>query len=206
MPYGTLSVDSLLNSPTGLNINGGFVTATVNSLGAGLIPAEQFYCLQTALVGTQVTTAQTMLGVGVTLVGSTVYQCEYFFTLTKSAGTTSHTISVGFGGTATINNFSTWVNYVYAATGALPQGSASAAVGSYNGVTGIAGTGAITTAVTSYFVRGTAIVSVNAGGTFIPQYLLSAAPGGAYSTAIGSYFKISPLGASGSNISIGTWS
>jgi hypothetical protein len=183
-----------------------YPSATVNGLGTGRIPAEQFYCLQTALVGTQATTVQPMLGVGVTLVGNTVYQCEYFFTLTKSAGTTSHTVAVYFGGTATLNNFSTWVNYVYAATGALPQGSASAAVGSYNGVTGIAGTGAITTAVTSYFVRGTAIVSVNAGGTFIPQYLLSAAPGGAYSTAIGSYLKISPLGASGSNTSIGTWS
>ena len=54
------------------------------------------------------------------------------------------------------------------------------------------------------FIRGT--VSVNAGGTFIPQYTLSAAPGGAYSTQPGSYFKISPLGASGSNTSIGTWS
>ena len=45
----------------------------------------------------------------------------------------------------------------------------------------------------------------DAGGTFIPQYQLSAAPGGAYTTQIGSYFKLSPLGVSGSNTSIGTW-
>ena len=48
-------------------------------------------------------------------------------------------------------------------------------------------------------------VSVNAGGTFIPQYSLSAAPGGAYTTAAGSYMKISPLSASGSATNIGGW-
>ena len=65
---------------------------------------------------------------------------------------------------------------------------------------------ASTTAAVFYkaIVKGT--VSVNAGGTFLPQYSLSAAPGGAYTTAAGSYFKIAPLGAAGSNISNGTWS
>ena len=52
-------------------------------------------------------------------------------------------------------------------------------------------------------IRGT--VSIATGGTFIPQYSLSAAPGGAYTTQLGSYFLIYPLGASGSNTSIGTW-
>lgn len=46
---------------------------------------------------------------------------------------------------------------------------------------------------------------INAGGTFIPQYQLSAAPGGAYTTAIGSYFLIYPIGAAGNNTNIGTW-
>ena len=55
----------------------------------------------------------------------------------------------------------------------------------------------------SFILKGT--VSVNAGGTFIPQYTLSAAPGGAYTTQAGSYMKISPLAASGANVSIGTW-
>jgi len=34
---------------------------------------------------------------------------------------------------------------------------------------------------------------------------LSAAPGGAYTTAIGSYFLIYPISASGANVSVGTW-
>jgi hypothetical protein len=49
-------------------------------------------------------------------------------------------------------------------------------------------------------------VSINAGGTFIPQYTLSAAPGGAYSTASGSYIRINPLSASGAATNVGTWS
>ena len=204
MAYGTLSVDSLLNSPTGLNINGGFVTANVNSLGAGLVPAEQFYRLDSALVGANVATAQNILGVGVTLVGSTVYQFEAYYVLTKTAGATSHTIGLGFGGTATLNNITCqgtaqWGGGSLVGINSAPQTFYS------NVATNTTTTAAIATATYYYYtlLRGT--VSVNAGGTFIPQYSLSAAPGGAYTTAIGSYFKISPLGAIGSNTSIGTW-
>ena len=63
---------------------------------------------------------------------------------------------------------------------------------------------AITTAIyRSFNFKGT--VSVNAGGTFIPQYSFSAQPGGGFTTGIGSYFAIWPVGASGSDISVGTW-
>ena len=48
-------------------------------------------------------------------------------------------------------------------------------------------------------------ISVSTGGTFIPQYSLSAAPGGAYTTAAGSYFLIYPIGAAGANVNVGTW-
>jgi len=54
-----------------------------------------------------------------------------------------------------------------------------------------------------HLMKGT--VSINAGGTFIPQYTLSAAPGGAYSTVAGSFIRIAPIGASGSAINVGTW-
>ena len=56
-----------------------------------------------------------------------------------------------------------------------------------------------------YWDNGNARLSVNAGGTFIPQYSLSAAPGGAYTSQPGSYFLIYPVGASGANVSVGTW-
>jgi hypothetical protein len=69
----------------------------------------------------------------------------------------------------------------------------------------MAGAGSINTASVVYVHKGWGTVSVNAGGTFIPQYTLSTAPGGAYTTAIGSYLSIWPIGAAGANTSVGTW-
>ena len=59
------------------------------------------------------------------------------------------------------------------------------------------------TATVMFVVKG--VVSINAGGTFIPQYTLSAAPGGAYTMQIGGYMKINPIGASGANTNVGVW-
>ena len=64
---------------------------------------------------------------------------------------------------------------------------------------------AITSANETLAVQIQGTVSVNAGGTFIPQYILSAAPGGAYSVLGGSSFTIWPIGASGANTSVGPW-
>ena len=180
-----------------------YPSATVNGLGTGRIPAEQFYRLDSALVGSNVTTAQSILGVGVTLVGSTIYQFECLALLSKTVGGTNHVFSILFGGTATFNNiaFTIYDNYNNTSFG-------QAGINVYSVTFASAGGGIITSTTAGEYhtimIKGT--VSVNAGGTFIPQYQLSAAPGGAYTTAQGSYFKISPLGVSGSNTSIGTWS
>jgi hypothetical protein len=66
-------------------------------------------------------------------------------------------------------------------------------------------TNAIATANQTVYpmIRGT--VSIATGGTFIPQYSLSATPGGAYTTQIGSYMLIYPIGVAGSNTNVGTW-
>jgi hypothetical protein len=61
------------------------------------------------------------------------------------------------------------------------------------------------TAVINFTVLVKGTVSIATGGTFIPQYTLSAAPGGAYSTQAGSYMKISPISNSAANTSIGAW-
>jgi hypothetical protein len=184
-----------------------YPSATVNGLGTGRIPAEQFYRLATAYVGSNVATAQSVLGVGVTLVGSTVYQFEGVFMAYKSAGTTAHTVGFGFGGTATTSDINYQIfgnNNVGAGSGVQTQsGVANGWVVTVGNVVAIPST---SSAAVNWFVFIKGTIVVTAGGTFTPQYTLSAAPGGAYTTAIGSYFKISPLGASGSNTSIGTWS
>lgn len=169
----------------------------------GVIPGMQYYRLGTGVVGTNATGAQSVLGVGVTLNASTVYgfQAAYFFL--KTAGTTSHTLSTLFGGTATLNNIA---YSIIESDGNGTWGSRSAAqLASSNVATATVVSGAMT-AATQYiwiFIHGT--VSVNAGGTLIPQYSLSAAPGGAYTTQTGSYFSIYPISAAGANTNVGTW-
>jgi hypothetical protein len=66
-------------------------------------------------------------------------------------------------------------------------------------------TNAITTASTELRAHISGTVSINASGTIIPQYTLSAAPGGAYSTKAGSIVSFGKIGASGADTNIGSW-
>jgi hypothetical protein len=171
----------------------------------GIVPTQQYYRLDSAVVGANATGAQSIFGVGVTLSASTVYEFEIFAIFTKSAGTTSHSFQLGFGGTASINNIGYTAITAYN-SGTIPAQNTTTAYGFVsNTTTATTSINAITNAATfnSQTLKGT--VSINAGGTFIPQYTLSAAPGGAYTTQIGSYIRIAPVGASGSNTSVGAW-
>ena len=172
----------------------------------GIVPTQQYYRLNADLAGANVTTAQSIFGVGVTLSSSTVYEFEIVGVLTKTAGTTAHTIGFGFGGTSTINNVLTEIRTWASSTASTPSNNANIYEGYATSVSSIASTPSFSSATifSTFVIKGT--VSVNAGGTFIPQYTLSAAPGGAYSTAAGSYIRINPLSASGSATNVGTWS
>jgi hypothetical protein len=173
--------------------------------GRGVSPSMMFYRLNASVVGLNTLSTQSVFGVGVTLASDTVYAFEAYYFFSKAAGTTSHTMGTGFGGTATLNNIHYWSSIATLAT-ALSS-SANIATGSSfistaaNTDTGISTTN--TNFVRIFKISGT--VSVNAGGTFIPEYKLSAGPGGAYSTRTGSYFAIWPIGAAGANTSVGPW-
>jgi len=171
----------------------------------GIVPGMQYYRLNSALVGANVNTVQNIIGVGCTLSSSTVYAFDCLFVGTKTVGTTSHSINFGFGGTATLNN----IGYFALAdnqNGTLPIVTANTAdIGYVNTATLRVLIPSSNAATLVYIMRINGTVSVNAGGTFIPQYSLTAAPGGAYTTAIGSYMAIYPVGASGSNTNVGTW-
>lgn len=171
----------------------------------GVIPGMQYFRLNANLVGTNATGAQNVFGVGCTLSSSTVYAFESSMVFTRTAGTTSHTIASGFGGTATVNNihylvFNMDQNLTVNQRGTVSIGAAAV---TQTSATIVTGSMAAATQIAILNIKGT--VSANTGGTFIPQYSLSAAPGGAYSTVAGSYFAIWPIGAAGSNVSIGTW-
>lgn len=177
--------------------------------GRGVSPSMMLYRLDSNLVGTTATTPQSMFGVGVTLQPSTVYSFQLIAAITKAAGTTSHTFSVGFaGGTATFNNF--LANSVISGILAAPPAGNNASGGSaFAGVTNSAASFAyltgITSAIRTTYLQFFGTFSVANGGTFIPQYTLSANPGGAYTTLAGSSIAIWPIGAAGSNTSVGPW-
>jgi hypothetical protein len=200
-----LTADTLLGTPTvgGVEYDGYAFYGTPQGTQRGAMPAAQYYRLNSGYVGANVNTAQSVFGVGVTLSTNTVYAFEGVYMLTKTAGTTTHSVGTGFGGTATLNNIG------YNALGAiggtnpineLEFGSLIATSATATAVT--TGTSGATLFAT-ILLRGT--VSVNGGGTFIPQYILSAAPGGGYTTVAGSYFMIYPISNGGANTSIGAW-
>jgi len=182
-----------------------YLSATTKSLGTGRVPAEQFYRLDSTLSGANATGAQSFLGVGVTLTGSTVYQFEAVIAMNKTAGGTSYIMSAVFGGTATLNNINYSLSVTADTASYLPVAGPTGIYQLYvqTATAAIRPASSATALYLQLVFKGT--VSVNAGGTFIPQYSLSAAPGGAFTVQQGSYFKISPLAASGANVNIGTW-
>ena len=171
----------------------------------GVSPSMMFYRLNSNFAGANSSTAQSLLNVGVSLESGTVYAFTADFLLSKTAGTTSHTLGILFGGTATLNNIF-YTAYVTGAVVAPPTVGTGTTSASHITIATIANLTTATLLATiqyGYTYHGT--VSIDAGGTFIPQYKLSAAPGGAYSTVAGSFFAIWPIGAAGANTSVGSW-
>jgi hypothetical protein len=203
-----LGSDTLTATPSAgqQEYNGTIFTAAPTSTTRGIIPTEQFYSLNSGFAGANATGAQSIFGLsnGVTLAGSTQYEFEYIIALSKTAGTTSHTVSIGFGGTATLNNIIYQAVYDGGSTFNTLNTSTDSII--VNTASSTVITGAQTSATNTVYILTKGTVSVNSGGTFNPQYTLSAAPGGAYTTQVGSYMKIKPIGASGANVSVGTWS
>ena len=204
-----LASDTLIGTAAAGNIeySSPIFAATPIGTQRGIVPTQQYYRLNADLAGANVSTVQSLFNVGVTLSASTVYEFEMVFISTKTVGSTSHNFSISFGGTATLNN-------IFYAGFVQSQGSTAYTDGNnFNNISRQSGTVATALTIGSGFtgtgsyvvlsIKGT--VSINAGGTFIPQYTLSAAPGGAYSTLAGSYIRINPLSASGAATNVGTW-
>lgn len=174
----------------------------------GLIPGMQF-TIRDSMVGANSTAAQNILGVGVTLSSNTTYAYFGNFNFFKTAGTTTHTMSFGFGGTATISRNSCNILVQDSVEGFVTV-SASRAILQYTIETTSSGTFTVVNATSAAAFRTTNLqiqgtVRVTTGGTFIPQYKLNAPPGGAYTHSSQNFMGIYPIGAGVSNVSIGTW-
>lgn len=203
-----LTADTLLGTtPTigSVEYDGKAFYNTAQGTQRGIIPGAQFFRLNSDLAGANVTTAQSVFGVSVTLSTSTIYAFEAMYYLNKTAGATAHTVGIGFGGSATLNNI-LWDAIGFDGTATLPQrATGSIAMVASATATSQTFSGSIASGAETIVANIKGIVSINGGGTFTPQYTLSAAPGGAYSTMANSYFLIYPIGASGANISVGAW-
>ena len=202
-----LGADTLLGTTPAIGsveFDGKAFYATAQGTQRGVIPGAQFFRLESNLAGANVTTAQNVFGVSVTLSTSTIYAFEAVYYFNKTAGTTSHTLGIGYGGSATLNSIF-WGGIAFDGSTVLPTraNSGTSQIASAS-ATNLAITGAIASAASTSFSSIKGIVSINGGGTFAPQYTLSAAPGGAYSTMANSYFLIYPIGSAGL-INVGTW-
>jgi len=205
-PFNLTSGTNLTTATAGaVEYDGTVFYGTPQGTQRGVIPGMQFFRLNANLLGANATGAQNIFGVSVTLSASTVYAFEAMYYFNKTAGTTSHTLGIGYGGSATLNSV-LWGGLSFDGSTVLPTraNSGTSQIASAS-ATNLAITGAIASAASTSFSSIKGIVSINGGGTFTPQYTLSAAPGGAYSTMANSYFLIYPIGASGSNVNVGTW-
>lgn len=145
----------------------------------------------------------------ITLTAGKTYFFEAGYSLTNT-GTTSHTWATAFGGTATFNAAGTY----YQAYGNSGTTANTPATGGLSGFfagssvsTPVVVTAASTSATEQVTVQLAGTLSVNAGGTLIPQMKASARPGATGTPGVvhkaGSFFRIWQVPTLGS---VGSWS
>jgi len=171
----------------------------------GVVATEQFIALTANYTGADSASAQQVFDAttngAVTLAASTTYMMEGVYYITRSAGTTSHTLSTLFalGGTLT--------SIAYTAETTSTTGNALGAVSRIYGTLASATvvTAASTDATENITVTIRGIVRTNAAGTFAPQIQYSTAPGGAPTILANSFFKLTPIG-NNTVTTVGNWS
>lgn len=137
---------------------------------------------------------------GVTVLANTTYLMRGLLATTRAAGAVSHTTGLLFAGTATL----TGIQYEAIAN----TGDVDTLVAATRTISRVATNttvkAASTAATEAISIEVIGIVRVNAGGTFIPQFIYSAAPGGAPTVKSNSFFRLDVLG-TGAFTTLGTW-
>lgn len=156
--------------------------------------SETFIAPDASIVKADVGTVQTVFDSGedtVTLAADTAYQFEAIYAISRSAGTTSHTTSTLFGGTAVLSS----IGYAAETKSAAGSGMAAAQARWIDVATAVAVTGANSDATENLLIHLRGIVRIATAGTFIPQFQYSVAPGGAPTVLANSQFRLWPIGA-----------
>jgi len=138
-----------------------------------------------------VNTVQALFTAGAfTAAGSTSYYIDALYWISRSAGTTSHTTAILFGGGATFTSLS-YLAQVTNSTGNV-LGATQQIMS--NVATATTLTAANTSATENLVISLKGIMRVNGAGTIIPQLQYSAAPGGTPTHKANSYFRMRKLG------------
>lgn len=180
--------------------NGTVFFSSTNDSQRGVSPSVLFTHCGSNHTMSNVNTAQSAFNSAqdtLTLEASTTYFFEAMYNMTH--GTTTHTTAHGFGGTATFNSLEYQAMIWTAAANTI------ATAQSTTWVTGAAAKVLNATAGTAgchIQLRGT--ISVNAGGTIIPQITFSADPTGTILMLRGSYFRLYRIGTAAPTF-VGNW-
>lgn len=179
--------------------------AAPTALQRGVVPVDHFVILNTAYTGTNSASAQQVFNVpangAVTLEANTTYFFEGLYYITRSAGTTSHTLSTLFALGGTLTSITYLAETTSTAGNILSSDSRIYATAA----TATVVTAASTTANENITVHLRGVIRTNTAGTFTPQIQYSAAPGGAPTILANSFFRLTPVG-NGSVTTVGNWS
>lgn len=187
----------------GVEFDGTCFYATSVASSRQVVGAEQLAVIQTDNTLADVATAQNVFAGAndvLSLAASTAYEFEFFYWITRAAGTTSHTTSLLFPAS------SAFTSIHYTAQVTNPTGNALANVQQIVGdvSTGVVITAANTVATENIIVWGRGVIRTNAASTVTPQFQYSAAPGGAPTVKVDSFFRIWPVG-SNTVAAVGNW-
>ena len=165
-----------------------------------LVDDNIYYVLGSPHTGSNLDTVQSIFGVSINLAANTVYEFEGSFALKKTSGTNPHSIGLGFAGSIGVNHVLYHVTHI---NSALNSASTPTSI-MINTVSNTTVSSNTNVDNHNIFLKGT--ISVGSAGSFVPQYKLSDAPGAAFDTLAGSYFKMEPIGSANTNINVGSWS
>lgn len=178
-----------------------YLTPSTTAVGGRAVAqSTHYFALAADRNLTNVNTVQSIFGVGLTVQATTSYEIEMLVSV-STTGTTSNSLGISFGGTATLTSIGYQVEASQNATSFATLTAGSQAF--INTAANTAVTAAVATATyRNIFIKG--IVRVNGTGTFIPQLTYSAAPGVAPIVASNSYIKMTPIG-SNTVTTVGAW-
>jgi hypothetical protein len=200
-PLKFVSGTNLTSATAGvMEFDGTSFYATPVNLQRGIVPSEQFFCLNTSRsyaggTGTQLS----LLGVGVTLTSSTRYHFSIKARVSKTVNT-NQTLSLAFAGTATPST----ISYYYSTNGnsGILVNSQVITTAFATGVTITQNTNAAVPYTLEIF--GIIDIAAGGGGTLIPTIGFSGSPG-TITVQTHTMMRVFPIGVIGSNTSIGTW-